>query len=107
MPRGISDIESSSVNFYAFGNPLHRVNDIAVMQFIKRPTHILYSAILIGIFLTPIGINKFGLESCKDFSLTSWDIIHTPRYNFCFLIHSDCFMVKTPHGVSSTLSLIS
>ena len=66
---------------YAFRNPLHRIDPIADMQFVKRFALISVPAILGCILLRIEGCLKFVFKVCERLALAIWHIVNSEGYD--------------------------
>ena len=67
---------------YAFRNPLHRINTIADMQFVKRFALVSVPAILGCIVLRIEGCLKFVFEVCEHLALAVRYIVNSEGYDW-------------------------
>ena len=66
---------------YAFRNPMHWINTIANMQFVKLFALVSVKAVIDCLLLRIEGDLKFGFEVCEHLALTIWYIVNTEGYD--------------------------
>jgi hypothetical protein len=67
---------------YAFRNPLHRINTIADVQFVKRFALVGVVAVVNGLVLRIERLLKFGFEVCEHLALAVRYIVNSEGYDW-------------------------